>query len=207
MYMLNPTDQIRTSPLHPINTHIELICLSPNCLRITNPQTKPAHPTINRSTMAPKKQVFINLATTSIPASTAFANALGLTYKSDWSCDGSNRSAFFEYDSNFYLCYHDQPTFSTWLFPGRKISDSTSTTEALVTFSAGSREEVDSLIAKGVEAGGKQGPNMVPDAEKYGMYSRSVEDPDGHVFEIIYCEEKPKDGQEGKEGNEDEKEK
>jgi len=59
-----------------------------------------------------------------------------------------------------------------------------------VSVSAESPEEVESMIAKAVEAGGKKGPNMLPDGGEYGMYSRTVVDPDGHVFEVVYFNEK-----------------
>ncbi|KAF2181348.1 hypothetical protein K469DRAFT_713776 [Zopfia rhizophila CBS 207.26] len=148
--------------------------------------------------MAPQKRVFISLPTADLTAAARFATALGLNKKTDWCSE--EKSVFFEYGESLYLCYHDHTTFSNWLPSGRKISSSSTTTEVIVTLSAGSPEEVDGLIAKGIEAGGKRGPNMVPEMEKYGMHSRSVEDPDGHVFEIIYCEEKPKDEKKGENG-------
>lgn len=138
-----------------------------------------------------KKHVFINLPTADIAAATRFGAALGLVKKTEWCND--DKSAFFEFGDSVYISYHTRPTFSAWLPSGRTISSSSSTTEVIVTLSAESREEVDALIEKGIQAGGKRGPDMVPDMDKYGMYSRSVEDPDGHVFEIIYCEEMPQD--------------
>jgi predicted lactoylglutathione lyase len=141
--------------------------------------------------MIPQKTFFINFHSADIDASTRFATALGLT-KSKHGCS-EGKSAMFGYGDNLQLGYHGHSMFSSWLPSGKTIS-SAGTAETIVTLSVGSREDVDALIEKGIVAGGKRGPNMVPDGEKWGLYSRSVEDPDGHLFEIIYCEE---DAQEG----------
>lgn len=136
--------------------------------------------------MSSQKDFFINFPAADIDASTRFATAVGLT-KSKLGCS-EGKSAMFGYGDTLKLAYHVHSMFSTWLPSGKTIS-STNAAEVIVTLSAESREEVDVLIAKGIEAGGKRGPDMVPDAdgEKWGLYSRSVEDPDGHLFEIIYC--------------------
>ncbi|KAF2264319.1 hypothetical protein CC78DRAFT_568447 [Lojkania enalia] len=144
--------------------------------------------------MIPQKVFFINFPAADIDAATHFVTALGLTKSKNGCSEG--KSAMFGYGDNLQLGYHAHSMFSTWL-PSRKTISSASTVETIVTLSVGSRDEVDALIQKGIEAGGKRGPNMVPDGDKWGLYSRSVEDPDGHLFEIIYCE---KDCQEGGEG-------
>ena len=143
--------------------------------------------------MIPQKVFFINFPSADIEATTRFATALGLT-RSKIDCS-EGKSAMFGYGDNLQLGYHTHSMFSTWLPSGRTIS-STSTVETIVTLSVGSRDEVDALIQKGIEAGGKRGPDMVPDGDKWGLYSRSVEDPDGHLFEIIYCEKVSQEGEE-----------
>lgn len=57
------------------------------------------------------------------------------------------------------------------------------------SISADSREAVNKIVAAAIEAGGKRGPDMAPDMEKYGLYSRSVEDTEGHVYEIVFMDE------------------
>ncbi len=56
----------------------------------------------------------------------------------------------------------------------------------LLCLSADSRESVDSTIERGVSAGGTADPAPKQD---YGvMYGRSVADPDGHIWEIMWMD-------------------
>lgn len=57
-----------------------------------------------------------------------------------------------------------------------------------VSISAESKEAVDKLVAAAIEAGGKRGPDMAPEMENHGVYSRSVEDTEGNVYEIVFID-------------------
>ena len=58
--------------------------------------------------------------------------------------------------------------------------------EAIIALSADSRENVDEMINKAIEAGGTE-PRKPQD---HGwMYDRVFEDIDGHLWEIIYMNE------------------
>ena len=71
-------------------------------------------------------------------------------------------------------------------FTKKEITDTTKNTEAIVALSAQSKEEVDQVIKKVIDAGGSE-PR---DPQDYGwMYGRSFEDIDGHLWEIIYMDE------------------
>lgn len=68
-------------------------------------------------------------------------------------------------------------------FTGKEIVDATKATEAIVCLSADSREEVDRLVATAVAAGGAA-PRA---AQDHGfMYQHGFEDPDGHIWELVY---------------------
>ncbi|EEP78371.1 predicted protein [Uncinocarpus reesii 1704] len=134
--------------------------------------------------MSPGKAIYINLPSKDLEASKRFAIGLGLTFNKTW-CNDMKTLAF-TYTDSIQFFYHDHSTWEKWLFQGRKTADAHTTTQALLTLAAESQEQVDSIVQKAVEAGGKRGPNMVPEGADWGMYSRSVEDPDGHVFEIVY---------------------
>ncbi|EER28849.1 hypothetical protein D8B26_000861 [Coccidioides posadasii str. Silveira] len=135
--------------------------------------------------MSFQKKIFINLPSKDLEASKRFALGLGLKKKFEGS--GEMQTVVFVYADNILIMYHAHPTWERWLFEGRKTADAHSTTQALLTLSAESAEEVESMVSKAVDAGGRRGPQMAPDNDQYGMYSRSVEDPDGHVFEIVYA--------------------
>jgi predicted lactoylglutathione lyase len=56
----------------------------------------------------------------------------------------------------------------------------------LLCLSADSRESVDSTVERAVMAGGSADPSPEQD---YGvMYGRSVADPDGHLWEIMWMD-------------------
>src|SRR3546814_10935460 len=62
------------------------------------------------------------------------------------------------------------------------IANAREVTEVLIAISADSREDVDRMIETAVPAGGKADPG--PKQDHGFMYSRSFEDPDGHIWEV-----------------------
>src|SRR5258708_13089858 len=68
----------------------------------------------------------------------------------------------------------------------RPIADAKAESEVLLCLSADSRESVDSTLERAVAAGGTADPSPKQD---YGvMYGRSVADPDGHIWEIMWMD-------------------
>ncbi|VVD87164.1 VOC family protein [Pandoraea fibrosis] len=58
--------------------------------------------------------------------------------------------------------------------------------QVLLCLSAGGREEVSELVQKATDAGGKADPTP---AQDFGfMYGRSFEDPDGHIWEVMWMD-------------------
>jgi predicted lactoylglutathione lyase len=133
-----------------------------------------------------KDQVVINLPSNDLEASTRFATGLGLTNSTE-----AGFGAMFRYGEHVMVFFHDHKTFSSWLPTDRKIPDATAVTQSIVSLTAPTREKVDEMIEGAINAGGKLGPKMVPNEAEYGMYSRSVEDPNGHLFEVYFHEQGP----------------
>jgi predicted lactoylglutathione lyase len=70
-------------------------------------------------------------------------------------------------------------------FTKKEISDATKNTEVIVALSADSREKVDEMINKVIEAGGIE----PKEPQDHGwMYGRSFQDIDGHLWEIFYMD-------------------
>jgi predicted lactoylglutathione lyase len=68
-------------------------------------------------------------------------------------------------------------------FIKKTICDAHKNTEVLVCLSCESRAEVDELVAKAVAAGG----TIPREPEDHGfMYGHAFEDPDGHIWELVY---------------------
>lgn len=71
-------------------------------------------------------------------------------------------------------------------FTPKTISDAKTTSEVLICLSADGRDAVDDILTKAKAAGGSGDPGPKQD---YGfMYGRSFEDPDGHIWEIMWMD-------------------
>jgi len=70
-------------------------------------------------------------------------------------------------------------------FTQKPIADAAKTNEVALNTSLNSKAEVDAMIEKGLKAGGKE-PRETEDYEF--MYSRALEDPDGHTWEYFYMD-------------------
>lgn len=64
-------------------------------------------------------------------------------------------------------------------------ADTSTTCETLLCLSTDSREEVDQLVDTALTSGGKPSGQTV---EEGPMYGRAFEDPDGHVWEVMYTD-------------------
>jgi predicted lactoylglutathione lyase len=71
-------------------------------------------------------------------------------------------------------------------FAKKEICDVTKDAEVIVALSAESREKVDQMMNRVIDAGGRESREL----QDHGwMYGRSFEDIDGHLWEIIYMNE------------------
>ena len=71
-------------------------------------------------------------------------------------------------------------------FTPRKIADAKTSTEVLICISADSRDAVDDMVGKAQAAGG--GVDPCPKQDYGFMYGRSFEDPDGHIWEVMWMD-------------------
>jgi predicted lactoylglutathione lyase len=70
-------------------------------------------------------------------------------------------------------------------FTKKEICDATKNTEVIVALSAESREKVNQMINRVMEAGGRESR----EPQDHGwMYGRSFEDINGHMWEIIHMD-------------------
>lgn len=70
--------------------------------------------------------------------------------------------------------------------PTKTLISGRSDTECLFCITVPQREDVDRMVLEAGEKGGKKDPTTLP--EMPGGYGRSVEDPDGHVWELAFME-------------------
>jgi predicted lactoylglutathione lyase len=127
------------------------------------------------------KMIFINLPITDLARSTAFYQALGSTRNPKFSDEKSACMVFSETVYAMLLTHEKYRHFTS-----RPIADAHATSSALIALSVDSRGEVDATIDRAVAAGGRADPN--PKQDHGFMFGRSVQDPDGHVWEIFWME-------------------
>ena len=127
------------------------------------------------------RMIFVNLPVSDLQRSRGFLEALGAVNEPRFT-DETAACMTFSDSIHVMLLTHDK--FRQ--FTPRQIADANAESEVLLALSADSRESVDSTIESGVAAGGTADPAPKQD---YGvMYGRSVADPDGHIWEIMWMD-------------------
>ena len=129
------------------------------------------------------KMIFVNLPASDVERTAAFHEALGATRDARFSMPGYAAAMVYSDAITFMVQSHD----SIARFTDKTIADARTTTEVLLCLSEDSREAVDATLAKVAAAGGK--PDISPTQEMGDyMYGRSFEDPDGHIFEVMWMD-------------------
>ena len=127
------------------------------------------------------KLIFVNLPVGDLAQSIAFYEALGAV-KNEQFTDHTAACMVFSETIHAMLLTHDK--FRQ--FTPKAIANARETTEVLICISAESRQAVDDMIARADAAGGTIDPGPKQD---YGfMYGRSFEDPDGHIWEVMWMD-------------------
>ncbi len=127
------------------------------------------------------KMIFVNLPVSDLARSTAFYQALGAEKNTQFSDDTASMIVFSE-TIHAMLLTHDK--FRQ--FTSKRIADARETSEVLICLSAESRKAVDDMVGKAETAGAVLDPTPKQD---YGfMYGRSFEDPDGHIWEVMWMD-------------------
>jgi uncharacterized protein len=127
------------------------------------------------------KMIFVNLPVRDLKASTAFYTALGGALNLQFSGEKSSCMMFSDTISVMLLTHEHYRQFTQ-----RPIGDARRESQALLALSADSRDAVNETLARASAAGGRGDPNP---AQDHGfMFGRSVEDPDGNVWEIMWMD-------------------
>lgn len=127
------------------------------------------------------RMIFVNLPVGDLPTSTAFYVALGGNVNPQFSNEQAT-SLMFSDAIGVMLLTHDHYR----QFTQRPIGDARRESQALLALSVESRVVVNETLTRAVAAGGRADPNPMQD---HGfMYGRSVEDPDGYIWEIMWMD-------------------
>ena len=127
------------------------------------------------------RQVFFNLPVADLPKSLAFFKALGFAHNTQYSDD---TGACIVVSDTIHVMLLTHARFRS--FTPKEVCDTSKAVEVLISITCESREEVDSLVAKALAAGG----STHDEPEDLGfMYSHSFLDLDGHGWGVFHITE------------------
>ncbi|GLS22638.1 glyoxalase [Labrys miyagiensis] len=127
------------------------------------------------------RMIFVNLPVRDLAASAAFYTALGGEVNPQFS-DERTKCVMFSEAIGVMLLTHER----YGQFTQRPIGDARRESQALLALTIDSREGVNQALDKAVAAGGRADPNP---AQDHGfMLNRTVEDPDGYVWELVWMD-------------------
>lgn len=126
------------------------------------------------------KQIFINLAVNNLTKSEEFYSALGFVNNPQFSDDTAKCMVW---SDSIFLMILSHEKFTS--FTNKPLADTKSAIAGLFSLSLESVDEMNDLMTKGLNAGGIE-PNEIRD---YGfMIQRTIEDFDGHTWELFYMD-------------------
>ena len=125
-------------------------------------------------------QIFVNLPVKKLPKSMEFFGKLGFKFNSQFT---DETAACMVVSDDIFVMLLTEAKFKT--FTPKEICDATKSTEVLTALSCENREKVDELVRKAVAGGG----STYSEPKDYGfMYQHGFQDPDGHIWELIYMD-------------------
>ena len=126
------------------------------------------------------KQIFINLVVADLQKSMDFYTALGFKNNPQFSDETAKCMVW---SDNIFLMIMVKEKFEN--FATKPIADTKTKLAALYSLSVESVDEINSIVAAGLNAGGTEPSEM----KDYGfMQQRTIEDFDGHTWEIFFMD-------------------
>jgi len=126
-------------------------------------------------------RMFLNLPVTDLDRSKQFYVDLGFTVNPQFTDDTA--ACIVLDDDHLFVMLLTHESFAR--FTDKPIVDSTTTTAGIYSLSADSRADVDELADKALESGGSFSNEPM---DMGFMYGRSFQDPDGHLWEVVYMD-------------------
>ena len=125
-------------------------------------------------------KIFVNLPVRDLQRSIDFFTKLGFTFNAQFTDATATCMVVSE---NIFVMLLTEAKFKT--FTPKAICDATKTTEVLLCLSRDSRSDVDAMVRNAVAAGG----STYNQPQDHGfMYAHGFQDPDGHIWELVYME-------------------
>ena len=127
------------------------------------------------------QKIFVNLPVSDLNRATAFYESIGAARNPQFSDDTASCVVFSDTIYAMLLTHAKYRQFTS-----KKIVDASTSSEVMLALSADSRADVDAMVEKAKAGGVVIDPT--PTLDLGFMYGRSFEDPDGHIWELVYME-------------------
>ena len=126
------------------------------------------------------KMIYINLPVADVAAATRFYEAIG--FEKDESFSNEQASGM-QWSDTIWVMLLDHAFYST--FTDKKIIDARTTSGALLCVTFDSKEAVEDIHRRAVEAGGTETRKVEPQGP---MLGGAFEDLDGHIWETLFMD-------------------
>ena len=126
------------------------------------------------------RTIFVNLAVADVHKTRDFWTGLGFTFNEQF-CDAN--ALCLKLNDQAFAMLIARDLFAT--FTPRPVADPGAVTETLLCLSAGSREDVDALVAEALASGGEEPRESM---DQGFMYGRTFTDLDGHIWEVMWMD-------------------
>jgi predicted lactoylglutathione lyase len=128
------------------------------------------------------REIFVNLPVRDLQKTMGFFSALGFSYNPQFTDD---KAACMIISDKAFVMLLSEPFFKG--FTKNEVCDTSTHTEALFALSCESRAEVEQMVRKAIDAGGRHA--MDPSDHGF-MYAWSFYDLDGHHWEVLWMDPK-----------------
>ncbi len=128
------------------------------------------------------KQIFVNLPVKDLNKTIPFFTKLGFTFNPQFT--DANATCMIIGENMFAMLVVEK--FFKSFIPNKNICSAQKNAEVLTALAVESRTEVDKMMERVADAGGKE----YRTAQDHGwMYGRAFEDLDGHIWEVFFMDE------------------
>jgi uncharacterized protein len=125
-------------------------------------------------------KIFVNLPVKDLNRTVEFFSKLGFSFNPQFTDENATCMVIGE---DIFVMLLVEKFFKS--FTKKEICDATKDAEVIVALSAESRENVDQMINRVIQAGGRESR----EPQDHGwMYGRGFQDIDGHLWEVIYMD-------------------
>lgn len=125
-------------------------------------------------------KIFVNLPVKNLQKTNDFFTRLGFSFNAQFS---DEKATCMLINEDAYAMLLSEPFFQG--FTQKTLADAHKTTEVMIALSADSRAGVDEMVNKAIAAGGSEAREPM---DHGFMYTRSFNDPDGHIWEVFWMD-------------------